>query len=93
MWRAKRIDLSAGTITVFPINVDVHGVYVNDTLSPQDCEIKDGADSVFSVPASTAEGTRITFAGEEGVVFDNSLIVAPDPAATGSITVMYRQRK
>lgn len=65
------------------------GVYVNTALSAQVLPLKDGTggSTLVTIPASAAAGTMYTF---PGLKFDTALIVDPDNAATGNITVAWR---
>lgn len=65
----------------------LRGIYVNTTLSANDLPILDGATTVFTIPGATLSGTWIPFGD---VQFTTSLIVDPNDAATGSITVIYK---
>jgi hypothetical protein len=49
--------------------------------------IKNGTDTVFTLPASTSPGQFIAFGD---VVFDAGIVIDPDDSATGSITVVYK---
>lgn len=91
-WKYAVVDLSDDISTVKPGSVAVRGFYVNTTLSAHACNINDGGDTVFIIPASTAAGTLVEFTSIEAVIFENSLIIDPDNAATGSITIIYRER-
>lgn len=80
------VDVSTNSTTVYTGPVLLFGVYVNTALSAQALPIKDGATTVVSLAASAAVGTNVTF---PGIKFDTSLVVDPDDAATGSVTVAY----
>lgn len=91
-WKYAVVDLADDVTTVKPGSVAVRGFYVNTVLSAHACNINDGATTVFIIPASTAAGTLVEFTALEAVIFDNSLIVDPDDSATGSITIIYKER-
>lgn len=91
-WKPKKVDLSIDLSTVLSTPAIVRGFYVNTTLSAHACNINNGSDTVFIIPASLVAGTVVDFAGEQGVLFDVNLIIDPDNAATGSITIMYTER-
>jgi hypothetical protein len=93
MWKSKAVDLSNGTTTISPVGVKVRGVYINTAMSAHTCTVDNGATVMFTIPASSSAGTVITFAGEEGVIFDTSLVVTPDPAGTGDFTILYGDQK
>ena len=82
------VDVSDNTTTVFDGPCDLYGVYVNTVLSAHALPIKDDTTTVVTVAASAAVGTYLVF---PGVRFDTSLIVDPDDAATGNVTVMFRK--
>jgi hypothetical protein len=82
------VDVSTDSTTVFTGPCILYGIYVNTVLSAHVLPMLDGATTVVSVPASTAAGTSILY---PGIRFDTSLIVDPDNAATGSITIAYRR--
>lgn len=75
--------------TVFTGPCIVYGVYVNTVLSAHACPIQDGTTAVITLPASLAAGTNLTFPG--GIRFNTSLVVDPNDAATGNITITYRR--
>lgn len=80
------VDASNNSTTVYNGPAILFGVYVNTALSAQALPIQDGSTTVVSIAASAAVGTNITF---PGIRFETSLIVNPDDAATGSVTVAY----
>ncbi len=82
------VDVSVDTTTVFTGPCILYGVYVNTVLSNHALPIEDGSTTVVSVVALAAVGTSILY---PGISFGTSLIVNPDNAATGSITVAFRR--
>ena len=80
------VDVSVNSTTVYTGPCLLYGVYVNTALSAQALPIADGSTTVVSIAASAAVGTNITF---PGIKFDTSLVVDPNDAATGSVTVAY----
>ncbi len=80
------VDVSDNSTTVRTGRCRLWGVYVNTVLSGQACPIKDDSTSVITLVASLAAGSNLNFPGIE---FDTSLVVDPDDAATGSITIVY----
>ena len=92
MCMAKKIDLSDDVTTVLSTSAIVKGIYVNTVMSAHACNISNGSTALLVIPASTAAGTVIDFAGEPGVLFDTNLIIDPDNAATGDITIFYNDR-
>ena len=91
-WKHGVVDISVNTTTVASGSVDVRGYYVNTVLSAHPCNIKDGANTVFIVPASSPAGTMVEFSTDDGVTFETNLIVDPDDSGTGNITILYRER-
>ena len=92
MWHAKKVDLADNITTILSTPAIVKGVYVNTVMSAQACSISNGSNPLLILAASLAAGISVDFAGEQGVLFDESLIVDPDDAATGSITIFYKDR-
>jgi len=81
------VNVADNTTTVYDGPALLFGVYVNTALSANALPIQDDATTVVTIAASAAVGTNITF---PGIRFETKLIVNPDDAATGSITVAYR---
>lgn len=81
------VSVSDDTTTVFTGPCIVYGVYVDTVLSPHVLVIQDGSTPVLKIPASTAAGTFIEF---PGIQFNTSLIVNPNDAASGVISIDYR---
>jgi hypothetical protein len=79
--------VATNSTTVYTGPCILYGVYVNTVLSAHALPIVDGTTTVVSVVASAAVGTNITF---PGIRFNTSLIVDPNDAATGSVTIAYR---
>lgn len=86
-WNYASVDLSTDSTTVNAAASLVLGVIVTEALSAHACPIKDGSTTVLTIPASAAIGDSYSL---EGVIFQTSLVVDPDNAATGRITVIYR---
>lgn len=81
------VDVSDNTTTVYSGPAILYGVYVNTALSAHALPIEDGSTTVVSIAASAAAGTNTTF---PGIRFETSLIVNPNDAASGGVTVAYR---
>ena len=81
------VDVAANSTTVYNGPAILFGVYVNTVLSAHTCPITDGSTTVITLPASWAAASSATF---PGIRFETSLIVDPNDAATGNITVAYR---
>jgi len=82
------VSVADNTTTVHDGPAILFGVYVNTVLSAHALPIEDGSTTVVSIAASAAVGTNTTF---PGIRFDTSLIVNPNDAATGSVTVAFRK--
>lgn len=81
------VNVADNSTTVYNGPCLLFGVYVNTALSAHALPIVDGSTTVVSIAASAAVGTNTTF---PGIRFETSLIVDPNDAATGSVTVAYR---
>lgn len=81
------VDVSDNTTTVHDGPAILYGIYVNTVLSNHALPVEDGSTTVVTVVASAAVGTSILY---PGIRFETSLIVNPNDAATGSVTVAYR---
>lgn len=82
------VSVNDNTTTVYNGPALLYGVYVNTALSAEAVPITDGATTVVSIPASAAAGAQYPF---PGIRFGTSLIVNPNDASTGSITVAFRR--
>lgn len=81
------VNLTDNSTTVYNGRCLVRSIYVNSDTSAHAIAIKDGSTTVFTVPASTPAGVRFVFGDSH---FKTSLVVDPDDAASGSITVTYK---
>lgn len=81
------VDLSTDSTTITTKRSMVRGIYVNTTFSAHTCIIADGSTTVFTLPSATFAGQFIPFGD---VVFSSGIVVDPDNAMTGSITVVYK---
>lgn len=82
------VPIADDTTTVYTGPCMLYGVYINTVLSAQVLPIKDGTTTVITIPASAGAGTHYPI---PGIRFNTSLIVDPDNAATGNVTVAYRK--
>lgn len=82
------VDVGDNTTTVLSGAALLYGVYVNTALSAHALPINDDAVTVLSIAASAAVGTNITL---PGIRFNTSLVVDPNDAATGSVTLAFRR--
>lgn len=83
---ATVVDVAADSTTVSAAPAKLHKVYVNTALSAHALPLKSGTVTLFTIPASAVAGSVFDFGGAS---FPSSLIVDPDDAATGSITVVW----
>ena len=82
------VSVTDDTTTVFTGPCTLHGIYVNTALSAHVLPIEDGSTTVVSVISSAAAGLSVPF---PGIRFETSLIVNPNNAGTGSVTVAFRK--
>ena len=82
------VDVSDNSTTVFDGPCILYGLYVNTILSNHALPIQDGSTTVVTVVAQAAVGTNILF---PGISFGTSLVVNPNDAATGNVTVAFRR--
>jgi hypothetical protein len=82
------VDVSTDSTTVYTGPCIYYGATVTTVLSAQALPIHDGTTPIDAFAASAAVGTSHNFA--TGVRCSTSLVVDPDNAATGNITVYYR---
>jgi hypothetical protein len=87
-WKYASVDLATNSTTVLDKPALVFGWEVTEALSANACPIKDSSTTVLTVPASSAVGASHFIDG--GVRFETSLVVDPDDAGTGTLTVFYR---
>jgi hypothetical protein len=84
--RTAVVNVADNSTTVVTGRVFLYGIYVNTGLSAHALPIKNDTTTLVTIPASAAAGSHYSF---PGILFDTSLIVDPDDAATGNITVAY----
>lgn len=82
------VDASTNSTTVYTGPCVYYGAVITTALSAQALPIKDGSNTIDSFAASAAVGTSHFLAA--GIRCDTSLVVDPDDAATGNLTVFYR---
>ena len=80
------VDLSTDSTTVYSDKVILRGISVNVALSAHACPITDGSTTLFQVPSAASVGQWIE-CGDSRMA---TLVVDPDNAATGTITVVYK---
>ena len=86
-WNATVVDLSDDSTTVYTGSCLFRGASVHTVLSGQVCPIQDNATVIAAFPATAAVGSEIK--GWDQRIL-TSLIVNPDDAATGMITVVWK---
>lgn len=79
------VDVGANSTTVLSRPGRIIGVNINTALSAHALPIKDGSTTVFTLPASASAGEFFELWGTRV----DSIVVDPDDAATGNITVVY----
>lgn len=85
-WKYAVVDLSTDSTTIESVACLVNAVYINTQPSAHACLIKDDTTMVYTIPASATAANKYGFGPTR---FETSLVVDPDDAATGSITVEY----
>lgn len=86
-WKGTLVDVSTNITTISSVPVLLGGVYINESTSAHAIPIYDGATLLFKIPASARVGNSYNLGPTR---CETSLIVDPDDAATGSITVLWR---
>ena len=82
------VNVATDSTTVYTGPCIYYGCVVTTALSAQAMPILDGSTTIDSFAASSAVGTYHGF--NHGVRCATSLIVDPNDAATGNVTVFYR---
>jgi hypothetical protein len=85
--KCDTVDTSVDSTTVYNGPAILSYIYVNTGLSAHTVVISDNATAKFTLPASLAAGSERS---PRGAQFRTSLVVDPDNASTGNITVCYR---
>jgi hypothetical protein len=82
------VDVANNSTTVHTGPCIYYGCVVTTVLSAQAMPILDGANTIDSFAASSAVGTYHGFT--HGVRCSTGILVDPNDAATGNVTVFYR---
>lgn len=82
------VDVANNSTTVYTGPCIYYGAVVTTVLSAHALPILDGANTIDSFAASAAVGTYHPF--NHGVRCATGILVDPNDAATGNITVLYR---
>lgn len=80
------VDVATDSTIVSAKPAVLLGIFINAALSAHALPIKDGANTLITLPASAAAGTYYPIPGAR---FGTSLIVDPNDAATGNITLFW----
>ena len=84
------VDVADNSTTVFTGPCILYGLVVTTVLSAHDLPVLDGAtNTIAAVEASAAVGVTKSYPG--GIRCDTSLIVNPNDAGTGRVTVIWRK--
>lgn len=84
----KIVDVADNSTTIYSGPCIYYGCTVTTALSAHAMPIMDGSNTIDSFAASAAVGTYHGF--NHGVRCATNLIVDPNDAATGNVTVFYR---
>lgn len=87
-WNVAVVDVSVDSTTVSAVPTRLGCISVNTVLSAHDLLIKDNTTTICTVPASAAVGT--SYCGCKGSRAETSLVVDPNDAATGNVSVQWR---
>lgn len=85
-WEYAVVDVATDSTTVSSKPARLKAITVQTVLSAHALPILDGSTTVYTIPASTAAGTRIEF---DGIKFKSSLIIDPNDSATGGLLVAW----
>lgn len=81
------VNVADNSTTVYTGKCLYYGAAVTTVLSAHALPIMDGSNTVDSFAASSAVGSVHSW---PGIICNTSLVVDPNDAATGSVTVFYR---
>ncbi len=84
------VNVADNSTVVYTGECYLLGIYVNTALSAHALPVVDGSTTIVTVPASSAAGVSIQY---PGIQFLTSLVIDPNDAATGSITVAYAPKR
>lgn len=87
-WYYSSVDLANDLTTIASVPCLIGGYEVTTVLSAQPCPIKDSSATVLSIPASSAVGAFREL--RRPIRTTTNLVVDPDNAATGIVTIVYR---
>ncbi len=87
-WFYASVDLSADITTITNVPCLVAGWEVTTVMSAQPCLIADATTTMLTIPASSAAGAFREL--RRPIRTTTNLIVDPDNAATGVVTLLFR---
>lgn len=87
-WRYASVDLANDVTTITAVPCLVKGWDVTTAISAHNAPVQDATTPVFVIPASTTAGTGLEYL--DPIRFETSLVVDPDNAATGIVTIYYK---
>lgn len=85
-FKYKVVDLAVDSTTVSTRRAILRAAYIN-TITSGATIIKDGTTTVFTIPSGMVAGQSIPFGD---AIFDSGIVVDPDNAGSGDITVVYK---
>lgn len=80
------VDVSVNSTTIYTGSCVFYSIHVNTVLSAHALPVMDGSTTIASLAASAAVGTNLVTIG---IPCATSLVVDPNDAATGSVTVVW----
>lgn len=87
-WFYASVDLANDVTTITSVPCLIAGWNVTTVMSANACPITDATTPVLSIPASSAVGASLDLT--DPIRTSTSLIVDPDNAATGVVSIIYR---
>jgi hypothetical protein len=87
-WYYASVDLANDLTTIAAVPCLIGGWNVTVAMSAQPCLIKDDTTSVLAIPASSAVAAFRDIG--RPIRTTTNLVVDPDNAATGTVTIVYR---
>ena len=82
------VDVADNSTTVFTGPCILYGLIITTILSAHVLEVKDGTTVIAAFVATAPVGSNQQYAG---IRCDTSLVVDPNDAATGRVTVIWRK--
>lgn len=92
-WRTFVVTTTATLQTVTAVPCFVHGAALVSQVSQNAVYLNNGATRTLTAfNISTAPGSVVVFGGEEGVIFDTSLVAGVSGATTGKVAIFFKPR-